>query len=309
MGAGSVLGALATGARGTVGPGLLVTSAALFGLAELLAALAPSLETQALALVPLGAASVTFAAGVNSSLQIESAPALRGRVMALYAMVFLGSTAIGAPLTGLLAQAAGPRAGLYAGAVAALAAGAWAHTAFGERLPGRACGPSRPIRARREAGTASTTRDDWQARPRAGHPRAGRRRARRGGGAGGRAGDAAPGAVGRGGRAGRLGEEAVLLFWNAGCGHCRAMEDDLRALDGGPRLLLIAPGGEEPGIPFPLLRDPERALARAFGASGTPMAVQLDAAGRPASGVARGADAVLGLLRPRRVLDVIGGRR
>ena len=135
MGAGSVLGALATGARGTVGPRLLVTSAALFGLAELLAALAPTLATQALALVPLGAASVTFAAGVNSSLQIESAAALRGRVMALYAMVFLGSTAIGAPLIGLLAQAAGPRAGLYAGGVAALAAAAWAHTAYGERVP------------------------------------------------------------------------------------------------------------------------------------------------------------------------------
>jgi MFS family permease len=116
MGAGSVLGALAAGARGTVGPGLLVTSAALFGLAELFAAVAPTLETQALALVPLGAASVTFAAGVNSSLQLESAAPLRGRVMALYAMVFLGSTAVGAPLTGWLAEAAGPRAGLWAGA-------------------------------------------------------------------------------------------------------------------------------------------------------------------------------------------------
>ena len=108
MGAGSVLGALAAGARGTVGPGVLVTSAALFGVAELLAALAPTLETMALALIPLGAASVTFAAGVNSSLQLESADALRGRVMALYAMVFLGSTAIGAPLIGWLAQVAGP---------------------------------------------------------------------------------------------------------------------------------------------------------------------------------------------------------
>ena len=135
MGAGSVLGALATGARGTVGPRLLVTSAALFGLAEILAALAPTLATQALALVPLGAASVTFAAGVNSSLQLESATGLRGRVMALYAMVFLGSTAIGAPLIGLLAQVAGPRAGLYAGGVAALAAAAWAHTAYGEPVP------------------------------------------------------------------------------------------------------------------------------------------------------------------------------
>ena len=103
-----------------------------------------------------------------------------------------------------------------------------------------------------------------------------------------------------------LGEEAVLLFWNPGCGHCRAMADDLRALDGGPRLLLIAAGGEEPGLPFPLLRDPDRALARAFGATGTPMAVRLDADGRPASGLVAGGGAVLALLRPRPVLEVIG---
>ena len=51
---------------------------------------------------------------------------MRGRVMSLYAIVFLGSTAIGAPLIGWLAQAAGPRAGLFAGAVAALIAAAWA---------------------------------------------------------------------------------------------------------------------------------------------------------------------------------------
>jgi len=86
----------------------------------------------ALALVPLGAASVTFAAGVNSSLQLESAAGLRGRVMALYAMVFLGSTAIGAPLIGWLAQEAGPRAGLWAGAVAALVAALWARAAYGD---------------------------------------------------------------------------------------------------------------------------------------------------------------------------------
>ena len=106
--------------------GLLVGSAALFGVAELLAALAPTLTWQALALVPLGAASVTFAAGVNSSLQLAAEPTLRGRVMALYAIVFLGSTAIGAPLIGWLAEVAGPRSGLYAGAAAALLAAAWA---------------------------------------------------------------------------------------------------------------------------------------------------------------------------------------
>nr|MBA3407883.1 MFS transporter [Solirubrobacterales bacterium] len=114
MGVGSVIGALAAGARGRVGPQTLVAAAALFGVAELLVALAPTLELQALALVPMGAASVTFAAGVNSSLQLTAAPALRGRVMALYSTVFLGSTPIGAPLVGWLAEVAGPRSGLYA---------------------------------------------------------------------------------------------------------------------------------------------------------------------------------------------------
>ena len=130
MGVGSVLGALAAGARGRVTDGLLVGSAALFGGAELLAALAPTLPLQALALVPLGAASVTFAAGVNSSLQLAAEPMLRGRVMALYAIVFLGSTAIGAPLIGWLAQVAGPRSGLFAGAAAALIAAVWARVEF-----------------------------------------------------------------------------------------------------------------------------------------------------------------------------------
>ena len=130
MGVGSVLGALAAGARGRVTPELLVGAAALFGVAELLVALAPSLELQALALVPMGAASVTFAAGVNSSLQLAAAPALRGRVMALYSIVFLGSTPIGAPLVGWLAEVAGPRSGLFAGAAAALAAAVYARFAF-----------------------------------------------------------------------------------------------------------------------------------------------------------------------------------
>ena len=130
MGVGSVLGALAAGARGRVTPRILVGSAALFGFAELLVALAPSLELQALALVPLGAASVTFAAGVNSSLQLGAGPSMRGRVMSLYSIVFLGSTPIGAPLVGWLAEVAGPRSGLYAGAAAALAAAAYARVAY-----------------------------------------------------------------------------------------------------------------------------------------------------------------------------------
>ena len=77
-------------------------------MAELAAGLAPTLAIQLAVLVPLGAASVTFAAGVNSWLQLRAADGMRGRVMALYAVVFLGSTAIGAPFIGWLAEVAGP---------------------------------------------------------------------------------------------------------------------------------------------------------------------------------------------------------
>jgi MFS family permease len=136
MGVGSMSGALVAGARGRVTPGLLISAAVAFGTAELLVAAAPTLELQILALLPLGAASVTFAAGVNSSLQINVEPAMRGRVMALYSVVFLGSTPIGAPLVGWLAEAAGPRAGLLAGALAALLAAGAARAAYlrrGER--------------------------------------------------------------------------------------------------------------------------------------------------------------------------------
>jgi MFS family permease len=131
MGVGSVAGALAAGARGRVTPRLIVAASLVFGVSELLVAAAPTLPIQLLFLIPLGAASVTFAAGINSSLQIAVEPAMRGRVMALYSVVFLGSTPIGAPVVGWLAGAAGPRAGLLAGALAALAAGVGARYAFG----------------------------------------------------------------------------------------------------------------------------------------------------------------------------------
>jgi MFS family permease len=130
MGIGSVAGALAAGARGRVGPKLLIGSAAAFGIAELLVAAAPTVPLQLAALIPLGAVSVTFAAGINSSLQLAVEPSMRGRVMALYSVVFLGSTPIGSPLIGWIAEVAGPRAGLLVGAVAALAAAAGGAVAY-----------------------------------------------------------------------------------------------------------------------------------------------------------------------------------
>jgi MFS family permease len=130
MGVGSVSGALVSGARRRVTPKLLVVAAILFGVLEAAAAAAPVLPLQLLALVGLGAVSVTFAASVNSSLQLAVDPAMRGRVMALYSVVFLGSTPIGAPLVGWLAEAQGPRAGLLVGAAAALVTGLVARAAY-----------------------------------------------------------------------------------------------------------------------------------------------------------------------------------
>ena len=85
---------------------------------------------QLIALALLGAMSVTFAATTNSLLQLSVEPGLRGRVMSLYTVVFLGSTPIGAPLVGWMAQVAGPRSGLLLGAIAALATGLVARIAF-----------------------------------------------------------------------------------------------------------------------------------------------------------------------------------
>ena len=143
MAIGSVAGALLSGGLKQVSPRLLVGAAAAFGVFELLAAAAPSLPLQILALVPLGAVSVTFAAGVNSSLQLAASPEMRGRVMSLYSVVFLGSTPIGAPLVGWLAQVASPRAGLALGGAAALVAAAGARAAYARQAAGTLKGSTR----------------------------------------------------------------------------------------------------------------------------------------------------------------------
>lgn len=130
MGVGAILGALASGSRARVRPAMLVGASLAFGALVLVLSGAPSQWVAAAALVPVGAASVSFSASVNSALQLAVAPAMRGRVMALYSVVFLGSTPIGAPLMGWLASAAGPRAAFAVGGLVAVAAGLAARAAF-----------------------------------------------------------------------------------------------------------------------------------------------------------------------------------
>jgi MFS family permease len=155
MGLGAIAGAVANSARSRVGPALLAGASAAFGALVVAAATAPSVALAAVALVPVGAASVVFAASVNSFLQLAVAPQMRGRVMALYSVVFLGSTPIGGPLMGWIAGSAGPRVALALGGAVALAAAAWARAAFaragiaaGAPDPARiACTPGGPSRS------------------------------------------------------------------------------------------------------------------------------------------------------------------
>jgi len=125
MGVGSVIGALLTGAHGRTDARLIAGAALAFGVLALLAAAMPSIALEIPVLAALGAAAVTFAATINSSLQLAVEPAMRGRVMALYSIVFLGSTPIGGPLAGWLSQAYDPRVALLLAGIAGLSA-AWA---------------------------------------------------------------------------------------------------------------------------------------------------------------------------------------
>jgi MFS family permease len=125
MGVGSVVGALATGAHGRTDAHVISGAALAFGLLALLAAAMPSLALEIPVLALLGGSAVTFAAAINSSLQLAVEPQMRGRVMALYSVVFLGSTPIGGPLAGWLSEAFDPRVALLLAASGGLA-GAWA---------------------------------------------------------------------------------------------------------------------------------------------------------------------------------------
>ena len=122
MGVGAVVGGLYLAARGRTGIRSLVNSAMVFCLVMTGAALAPTLWLELIALGLVGAASVGFLSKGNSTLQLEASAQMRGRVMALWAVAFLGSTPIGGPIAGAVSEQFGGRAGLALGATACLLA-------------------------------------------------------------------------------------------------------------------------------------------------------------------------------------------
>lgn len=136
---GALGGALASGARRSRPSTYLVVAAALaFGFLEMIAGLAPTFWTTAALLVPTGFFMVFYAQATNQAVQLGVAPEFRGRVMALFTLVFLGTTPIGGPLIGLVSEHLGPRVGMWGGGLISVMAalvtlGVQLHRA-GERL-------------------------------------------------------------------------------------------------------------------------------------------------------------------------------
>nr|WP_107120466.1 MFS transporter [Streptomyces antibioticus] len=122
MAVGSLAGALLAARRGTARMRVLVVGAVAFGALEMVASLAPSLWLFALLMMPIGMFGMTVNVTANSSVQLSTDPAMRGRVMSLYMMVFMGGAPLGAPIAGWITDAYGVRAGLAVGG--AIAAGA-----------------------------------------------------------------------------------------------------------------------------------------------------------------------------------------
>ena len=122
MGIGAIVGGLYVAARGRTGIRAMTVSSAIFGIVIAAAALAPTLWLELLAMALVGGASVGFLSKGNSTLQLTAEPNMRGRVMALWAVAFLGSTPIGGPIAGAVSEGLGGRAGLGLGAVSCLVA-------------------------------------------------------------------------------------------------------------------------------------------------------------------------------------------
>ncbi|WP_329218424.1 MFS transporter [Streptomyces sp. NBC_01485] len=123
MAVGSLVGALLAARRGTARMRVMIAAAVAFGVMEIVAAGAPSLWLFALLMAPIGMFGMTVNVTANTTIQMGTDPAMRGRVMALYMMVFLGGSPVGAPIAGWITDAYGVRAGIaVGGAVAAVAA-------------------------------------------------------------------------------------------------------------------------------------------------------------------------------------------
>lgn len=124
MAAGSLAGALLAARRSSSRLRLLILAAMAFGLLEIVVSFSPSVWLFALLLLPIGMLGLTTNISANTSVQMASEPEMRGRVMSLYMMVFVGGTPIGGPLLGWVTDTYGARVGFATGGLVSLLAAA-----------------------------------------------------------------------------------------------------------------------------------------------------------------------------------------
>jgi MFS family permease len=138
MGVGAVIGGLLTASRNRYGVEVLARQSLVFGVLILAVAVSPTLPVALVALVGVGAASITFLARANSTMQLCARPELRGRVMALWTVAFLGTTPIGGPIIGWIGEHLGARWGLATGAASCFGAAAigWRQRSLDQRPTG-----------------------------------------------------------------------------------------------------------------------------------------------------------------------------
>jgi hypothetical protein len=133
---GSLLGGLAVARRRDVDLELLVVGGSGLALCSVALAAAPLLVVAVAVAVPVGYFGILVISGSNAVAQLDAAPSMRGRVLALFGVVFLGSTPVTGPVVGWVAQGWGPRAALAMGGVASAAVTFWMWSAAGMRKPG-----------------------------------------------------------------------------------------------------------------------------------------------------------------------------
>jgi MFS family permease len=158
MAIGTIAGSLLAARREKPRFALLVAGAAIFGVGCALAAVAPNASLFGMALVIIGISALTFSNSTNSLMQLSTAPAMRGRVMAIRLAIALGCTPLGAPIVGWVADRYGPRWALGIGAASGFAA-----AIVGLCYLAR----SRQLRLRLEAGRLHVSIDDGELETRA----------------------------------------------------------------------------------------------------------------------------------------------
>ncbi|MDQ2874727.1 MAG: MFS transporter [Actinomycetota bacterium] len=146
---GALGGALIAARRSRPTLTLLVATALAFSVFEVVSGLMPDFVTFMLMLVPTGLALLTLTTAANSTMQLGTTGAMRGRVMGLYMLVFLGGTPIGSPLAGWVAEVFGPRMILISGGVISLAATVAVGVVLARRSGVRARSYLRPVRLAR----------------------------------------------------------------------------------------------------------------------------------------------------------------